>query len=85
MTYIIYSKQGCENCEKAKRLLTNEKKIIIECDQMLKNNRGELIKSLELKTHRPFKTFPLIFVDDMYVGDYEDLVEYLAFEMNEEF
>ena len=84
-TYIIYSKSGCPNCEKAKNLLTNEEKIIFNCDQMLKNNREEFLLSIELKTRRPFKSFPIIFIDDEYLGGYEELLHHLDFSMDDEF
>lgn len=85
MTYVIYSKTGCENCEKAKIMLSNQEKVIINCDQLLKNNRSEFIKSMELKTKVPFKQFPLIFVDDIFLGGYQELVDYLNFELIEDF
>jgi len=85
MTFILYSKTGCENCEKAKYLLKNEEYTTINCDVILKNNRDEFIKSMELKTRKPFKTFPLIFKDDAFIGGYENLLEYLSFELIEDF
>jgi glutaredoxin len=85
MTFIIYTKSGCENCDKAKKLLEKEETVIFNCDQMLKNNRAEFIKSMELKIRRPFKTFPVIFIDDDYLGGYEDLASHLIFDVNEEF
>lgn len=80
--YVIYSKSGCENCEKAKALLSSEEKIIINCDLLIKHNREEFIKSMELKTRRPFKQFPLIFCDDMFIGGYHELTDHLNFEFN---
>jgi len=85
MTFIIYTKSGCPNCDKAKKLLEKEETVIFNCDQMLKNNRDEFIKSMELKTRRPFKTFPVIFINDDYLGGYEDLTSYLIFDLDEEF
>jgi len=85
MTFIIYTKSGCPNCDKAKKLLEKEETVIFNCDQMLKNDRDEFIKSMELKTRRPFKTFPVIFINDDYLGGYEDLTSYLIFDLDEEF
>lgn len=82
-TFILYSKSGCSNCEKAKKLLEREKHTIINCDQMLKNNRDAFILSMELKTHRPFREFPLIFLDDVFIGGYNQLLEYLTFSLDE--
>jgi glutaredoxin len=83
--YVVYTKTGCEDCDKVKALLSNEPKIIINCDEMLKNNRKEFINSMELKTRVPFRQFPLIFRDNIYIGGYYDLVDELNFEMVEEF
>lgn len=81
--YILYTKTGCYDCERAKEILKNEKYILINCDQMIKNNRDEFIKSMEIKTHRPFKQFPLIFLGDDFIGGYNELLEYLTFEIDE--
>lgn len=85
MTYIIYTKSGCENCLKAKALLSSLETVTISCDELIKHNRNEFIKSIELKTHKPFKQFPLIFQDDLFIGGYYDLLDHLNFEMIEDF
>lgn len=85
MTFVIYTKNGCPNCDKAKKLLEKEETIIINCDQMLKNNRAEFIKSMELKIRRPFKSFPIIFIGDDYLGGYEDLASHLIFDCDDDF
>lgn len=81
--FTLYSKTGCNDCEKAKELLKNQKYILINCDQMIKNNRDEFVKSMEIKTHRPFKQFPLIFLGDDFIGGYNELLEYLTFISDE--
>lgn len=81
--FIIYSKTNCPDCDKVKNLLSKEEHTIINCDKLLKNNRDEFIKSMELKTHRPFKSFPVVFLDDVYIGGYRDVLEYLTFSLDE--
>lgn len=83
--YLVYTKSGCENCEKAKALLSSEEKVIINCDMLIKNNREEFIKSIELKTRAKFRQFPVIFYKDAYIGGYFELVEHMNFELVEEF
>lgn len=94
MTFIIYCKSGCADCDQAKELLEKKKCVVIVCDNMIKNNRTEFIKSMELKTRKPFKSFPLVFSDDEYVGGLDELTNHLMnfsldfcndFELNEEF
>jgi glutaredoxin len=83
--FIIYTKTGCLNCSKAKLMLYNEPKIEINCDQLLKNDREAFMKNIETKMKCKFKSFPIIFIDDIYLGSYDDLIDYLNFELVEEF
>lgn len=85
MTYVIYTKTGCENCLKAKALLRGEEVVAINCDMLLANDRANFIKSIESKTNEKFKEFPVIFLDDIYIGGYGDLINHLSFEFIEEF
>ena len=66
-------------------MLYNETKIEINCDELLKTNRESFISEMEKKMKSKFKSFPLIFIDDIYLGSYDDLVDYLNFELVEEF
>lgn len=76
---------GCPNCAKAKLLLRDESKIVVECDELIKINRNEFIENLEKKMKTKFHHFPVIFIDDIYLGDYHDLVEHLSYHLVEEF
>lgn len=81
--YIIYTISNCSYCELAKELLHGIDKIIINCDKMLDNNisRTEFINSINNKVGYPIITdkilFPLIFLDDNYIGGYHLLKEHL--------
>lgn len=81
--YIIYTISNCRYCELAKELLHGIDKIIINCDKMLDNpiQRTEFINSINNKTGYPIITdkilFPLIFLDDDYIGGYHLLKEHL--------
>ena len=88
MTYILYTKTGCPSCDKAKQLLKREavETIYINCDEMLRLNRQEFINSMRRKTgivEPQSLMFPLIFLDDNYLGGVEELVEHLIFEFEE--
>jgi glutaredoxin len=84
--YIIYTKSGCPCCERAKDLLSREqvKTIYINCDEMLKTDRQAFITEMKKKTKSEDIYFPLIFQDDYYIGNYEELLEHLI-EFDEEF
>ena len=70
--YIIYSKPSCGYCLQAKQLLEQNK---LEFEY---NNLGTHYSLDELMTLSPdAKSFPQIFKDDVLVGSYNDLVEYL--------
>lgn len=90
MTYIIYTKSGCPNCDRVKYLLSKEpcERIYINCDELLTTGREEFIKSMRQRTGienpQPIY-FPLVFLEDTYIGGYEELLEHLIFELKEEF
>lgn len=83
--YVIYTKSKCLNCAKAKLLLSAESKILINCDDLLETDRQSFISEMEKKMKCEFKSFPIIFIDDDYLGSYEELVDHLQFELVEEF
>lgn len=82
--FVIYTKAGCPNCEKTKQLLADEPKLIIECDALLKANREEFITEMKRKTQWEHIRFPMIFIDDVFLGGYSNLINYMAFEMDDE-
>lgn len=90
MTYIIYTKSNCENCRKAKMLLQREATptIYLNCDELLATDRQAFIADMRKKTGikepQPIM-FPLIFIDDIFLGDEGDLLNHLVFELKEEF
>jgi len=90
MTYIIYTKTGCVGCNQAKILLSKEpcERIYINCDELLKENREAFIEEMRKKTgiQEPrIIRFPLIFINDIYLGDESDLLENLIFEIKDDF
>ena len=69
---IIWSNVGCHFCEMAKTLLT-QKGIEYEERNIAKDWKiQDLLEALPSA-----RTVPQIFLDDKYVGSYDDLVEYL--------
>ena len=72
MKAIVWSNVGCHFCEMAKTLLT-QKAIEYEERNIAKDWK---IQDL-LEAVPSARTVPQIFLDDKYVGSYDDLVEYL--------
>ena len=72
MKAIVWSNVGCSFCEMAKTLL-KQKGIEYEERNIAKDWK---IQDL-LEAVPSARTVPQIFLDDKYVGSYDDLVEYL--------
>lgn len=83
--FIVYTKTDCLNCAKVKLLLRDKSKIIVNCDDLLSSDRQSFVSEMEKKMKCKFKSFPMIFIDDVYLGGYEELMDYLQFELVEEF
>jgi glutaredoxin len=78
--WTIYTKSKCVFCFKVKELLENEKYItIINCDDWLKDNEQREIFLNEIKniTGCEWKTFPMVFIDDKFIGGYNETVDYI--------
>jgi len=83
--FILYCKLSCPDCIKAKNLLQNEEKIIINCDNFLEHDRENFIRTMRRKTNQDRIVFPMIFIDDDYLGGINELTDYVVYELNEEF
>lgn len=77
--YTIYSKSGCPNCKKVKELLETQKITftIIDCDEYLIESKSEFLNFIQELTSREWKTFPIVFNNDEFVGGYTDTKVYL--------
>ena len=72
MKAIVWSNVGCHFCEMAKTLLT-QKGIEYEERNIAKDWKiQDLIEAVPSA-----RTVPQIFLDDKYIGSYDNLVEYL--------
>jgi glutaredoxin len=83
MVFIIYTKEGCGNCTKAKKLLEKEETIVINCDDMLRTNRELFINDMKQKTGWERIVFPMIFIDSDFLGGYDDLVSHIIFDIDD--
>jgi glutaredoxin len=77
-TYTIYTKPGCPNCVKAKKLLEKEKVIIIECEEYLLDDKESFLKFIQEKSQQTqeIKTFPMIFYKNQWIGGYTELIPF---------
>jgi glutaredoxin len=68
MAIVIYSKDECSFCDKARELLRSQGKFFIEY-KLERDFSRETIKAL----YPTAKTFPVITIDSRYIGGYNEL------------
>lgn len=75
--YTIYSKSGCINCSKVKKLLTEKRYIFIEvnCDEFLIENKETFLLFISEKAKKEYKTFPMVFYNGEFIGGYNETIE----------
>lgn len=74
MKIVIYSKQNCTYCNKAKQLLKNLRLDYTEKKLEEFESVDEMLKDIGKKV----RTMPQIVVDDKLLGGYNQLVEYFV-------
>ncbi len=69
----IYSRDNCKFCEMAKKLLTDKGLPYTEIS-VNEVTKPELVKRVVEKTGSEPRTVPQIFINDEYVGGYDNLL-----------
>ena len=72
----IYTKSGCPNCLKAKKLIESYSHTIIDCDDDLIDYRDDFLQIIRQLTDKEENTpiyFPIIFDNKKYIGGFEVL------------
>jgi len=74
----VYSKTSCSNCDKAKQLLKVHGKDYLEykLDE-------DFSREILLSKFPEAKTFPVIVIDGMNIGGYDQLIQHLNEEAND--
>jgi glutaredoxin len=72
--YTVYSKTGCPNCLKIKKLLNDSNAIvsIVDCDEYLIERKEEFLKFIEEAAEKSVRMFPIVFFEGKYIGGYAD-------------
>jgi glutaredoxin len=75
----IYSKSGCINCVRLKHLLIENNLTFVEinCDEYLLENREEFLSQMKKLIGHEYKMFPMIFVDDKFIGGFIEMKNYI--------
>ena len=68
--YTILTKEGCIWCTKVKELVTCAH--YIPCDKLLEN-KETFFKEVDELTGKQYRTFPMVFLDKVFIGGYEDV------------
>jgi glutaredoxin len=82
--FTIYSKSGCPNCIKVKKLL-QEKQIIftvIDCDEFILENKETFLQFIHNLAKKEYKFFPMVFDNGHFIGGFTDTVEYVENILN---
>jgi glutaredoxin len=74
MTATVYSKPNCPFCVRAKKLL--DEKGIGYTEESAVDKRDELIERVKAATGAAPRTVPQIWLNDTYIGGYNELVEH---------
>lgn len=90
--FTIYSKSGCPNCVKIKKLL-DEKKMnfkIVDCDEYIIEDKARFLLFINSLAEKDVKLFPMIFHDGKFIGSYNETIEFtnkmlVSFEENCDF
>lgn len=78
--WIIYTKSNCVYCDKVKKILEKEEIVsIINCDNMLKNQEKKemFLNSIKEIVGFEWKTFPIVFLNNKFIGGYNDVEKYI--------
>ena len=77
--FTVYSKSDCPYCADIKSLLKDKNIVftIIDCDDYLKNFRMEFLQFIRELTNKDWRTFPMIFDNQYFIGGFNDTKEYL--------
>ena len=90
--FTVYSKSGCPNCVKIKKLL-DEKKMnfkIVDCDEYIIEDKERFLLFINSLAEKNVKLFPMIFHDGKFIGSYNETIEFInkmsvSFEENCDF
>ena len=77
--FTIYSKSGCPNCTRIKKILAEKKQTFVEinCDDYLIEDKESFLFFIKNLAHKEWKAFPMIFNDGIFIGGFNETQEFL--------
>lgn len=72
--FTIYSKSGCPNCTKVKKLLLDKQTFFLDisCDEYLLEDKEGFLSFIKERANKEYKTFPMIFKDGKFIGGFSE-------------
>jgi len=80
--FTIYSKSGCQNCNKVKTLLkeNNQQFIIVDCDDYIIEDKENFLLFIKERAEKEYNMFPMVFYNRLFVGGYTETKKYIEKE-----
>lgn len=89
--FTVYSKSGCANCTKVKKLLLEKQFFFVDvnCDDFLIEDKEQFLLFIKERANKDYRIFPMVFKDAKFIGGFDDTQKYfdklLSFDENENF
>ena len=89
--FTVYSKSGCPNCTKVKKLLIEKKVFFVEidCDDYIIEDKEKFLFFIKERANKEYKTFPMVFNDSNFIGGFTETQDYfnklLSFDEKSDF
>ena len=76
--FTVYSKSGCPNCTKVKKLLAEKKAFFVEidCDDYIIEDKENFLLFIKERANKEYKTFPMVFNDGIFIGGFIETHDY---------
>ena len=77
--FTVYSKSGCINCTKIKKILDDNLSVynIINCDEYLIEEKEIFLQFIKNKANTEYKTFPIVFFNGIFIGGLAESIEFI--------
>lgn len=77
--FTIYSKSGCLNCSKVKKLLQDNaiNYNLIDCDDYIIEDKPDFLFFIKQVACVDVKVFPIIFHNGTFIGSYNETKDYI--------
>jgi glutaredoxin len=77
--FTIYSKSGCPNCSKVKKLLKEKNLLfnVIDCDDYILGEKQSFLNFIKNISNKEISIFPIIFYESKIVGGFNETREFI--------